>query len=115
MFTLQVGFMSPNLIGIVPSIDMVIFTAVGGRESLLGAVYGALAVNAAKTAFSEAYAAQWLFFYGATFIVIVLYLPKGLAGIYHDHIKKWIGKSMSSSKNKDGETPALVTEEKNAK
>ena len=115
MFTLQVGFMSPNLIGIVPSIDMVIFTAVGGRESLLGAVYGALAVNAAKTAFSEAYAAQWLFFYGATFIVIVLYLPKGLAGIYHDHIKKWIGKSMSSSKNNDGETPALVTEEKNAK
>ena len=51
MFTLQVGFMSPNLVGIQPSIDMVIFTAVGGRESLLGAVYGALAVNAAKTAF----------------------------------------------------------------
>ena len=98
MFTLQVGFMSPNLIGVVPSIDMVIFTAVGGRESLLGAVYGALAVNAAKTAFSEAYAAQWLFFYGATFIVIVLYLPKGLAGIYEDHIKKLLGKFTQNSK-----------------
>ena len=101
MFTLQVGFMSPNLIGIVPSIDMVIFTAVGGRESLLGAVYGALAVNAAKTAFSEAYAAQWLFFYGATFIVIVLYLPKGLAGIYSDHIKSWIDKFVQKSKSSD--------------
>ena len=101
MFTLQVGFMSPNLIGIVPSIDMVIFTAVGGRESLLGAVYGALAVNAAKTAFSEAYAAQWLFFYGATFIVIVLYLPKGLAGIYSDHIKNWIDKVFQNSKSSD--------------
>jgi len=121
MFTLQVGFMSPNLIGIVPSIDMVIFTAVGGRESLLGAVYGALAVNAAKTAFSEAYAAQWLFFYGATFIVIVLYLPKGLAGIYSDHIKSWIDKFVQKSKSSDppasGEkeiSPDMDKEEKSA-
>ena len=114
MFTLQVGFMSPNLIGVVPSIDMVIFTAVGGRESLLGAVYGALAVNAAKTAFSEAYAAQWLFFYGATFIIIVLYLPKGLAGIYEDHIKKLLGKFTQNSKD---ENTSLTTEkeEDNAK
>ena len=114
LFTLQVGFMSPNLIGVVPSIDMVIFTAVGGRESLLGAVYGALAVNAAKTAFSEAYAAQWLFFYGATFIVIVLYLPKGLAGIYEDHIKKLLGKFTQNSKD---ENTSLTTEkeEDNAK
>ena len=114
MFTLQVGFMSPNLIGVVPSIDMVIFTAVGGRESLLGAVYGALVVNAAKTAFSEAYAAQWLFFYGATFIVIVLYLPKGLAGIYEDHIKKLLGKFTQNSKT---EKTILSTEkeEGNAK
>lgn len=90
MFTLQVGFMSPNLIGIQPSIDMVIFTAVGGRESLLGAVYGALLVNAAKTAFSEAYPTLWMFLYGTTFIVVVLFLPKGLAGLYQDHFKKWI-------------------------
>ena len=62
---------------------------------------GALAVNAAKTAFSEAYAAQWLFFYGATFIVIVLYLPKGLAGIYSDHVKNWIDKVFQNSKSSD--------------
>ena len=115
MFTLQVGFMSPNLIGVVPSIDMVIFTAVGGRESLLGAVYGALAVNAAKTAFSEAYAAQWLFFYGATFIIIVLYLPKGLAGIYDDHIKKLINKFTQNSKNKENPNPTIEKEESGAK
>ncbi len=53
MFTLQVGFMSPSLVGIVPSIEMVIFCAVGGRHSLLGAVYGALLVNCAQTFFSE--------------------------------------------------------------
>jgi len=115
MFTLQVGFMSPNLIGVVPSIDMVIFTAVGGRESLLGAVYGALAVNAAKTAFSEAYAAQWLFFYGATFIVIVLYLPKGLAGIYQDHVKHWLVKFMQNYKSKEENSPDIEKEETSAK
>ena len=85
--------MSPNLIGIVPSIDMVIFTAVGGRESLIGAVYGALIVNSAKTMFSEAYPTIWLFLYGATFILIVLYLPKGIAGLYTDKIKPLIFKS----------------------
>ena len=90
LFTLQVGFMSPNLIGVVPSIDMVIFTAVGGRESLLGAIYGALAVSYAKTIFSEAYPNLWMFFYGATFICIVLFLPKGLAGLYQDNIKRWV-------------------------
>ena len=49
MFTLQVGFMSPSFVGIVPSIEMVIYTAVGGRHSILGAVYGTLLVNFAKT------------------------------------------------------------------
>lgn len=97
MFTLQVGFMSPNLVGIVPSIDMVIFTAVGGRESLLGAVYGALMVNAAKTAFSEAYPTLWMFLYGGAFIGIVLFLPKGLAGIYQDHIRKWFIKESAET------------------
>ncbi len=53
MFTLQVGFMSPSFVGIVPSIEMVIFCAVGGRTSILGAIYGALTVNWARTTFSE--------------------------------------------------------------
>lgn len=87
MFTLQVGFMSPNLIGVLPSIDMVIFTAVGGRLSLFGALYGAVAVSWAKTAFSEAYPDLWVFLYGFIFILVVLYLPKGLAGLYEDRLK----------------------------
>lgn len=95
LFTLQVGFMSPNLIGIVPSIDMVIFTAVGGRLSLFGAVYGALVVNGAKTIFSEAYPTLWMFLYGATFILIVLYLPKGLAGFYEDKLRPFCVKRFS--------------------
>jgi urea transport system permease protein len=55
MFTLQVGFMSPTFVGIVPSIEMVIYTAVGGRLSIFGAVYGTLLVNWAKTTFSETF------------------------------------------------------------
>ena len=95
MFTLQVGFMSPNLIGVVPSIDMVIFTAVGGRLSLLGAAYGAVVVNAAKTLFSEAYPNLWIFLYGALFILIVMALPKGLAGIWEKYASKYLDRFLT--------------------
>ena len=87
LFTLQVGFMSPNLIGVVPSIDLIIYTAVGGRLCIVGAVYGSLLVNTARTLFSEAYPTLWVFIYGALFIIIVLALPKGIAGIWSDHLR----------------------------
>lgn len=87
MFTLQVGFMSPSFVGIVPSIEMVIFAAVGGRMSLIGAVYGALIVNFAKTFFSESFPALWLFLMGGLFIAVVMLFPNGLAGIYTGHIR----------------------------
>ena len=92
LFTLQVGFMSPNLIGGVPSIDMVIFAAVGGRLSLYGAVYGTLMVTLAKSLFSESYPNMWMFFYGSLFIIVVLLLPKGLAGLYGDHIRPFLAR-----------------------
>ena len=81
MFTLQVGFMSPSFVGIVPSIEMVIFAAVGGRMSLLGAVYGTLLVNLGKTYFSETLPELWLFLMGGLFIAVVMYFPDGLAGV----------------------------------
>ncbi len=94
MFTLQVGFMSPSFVGIVPSIEMVIFCAVGGRLSLLGAVYGTLLVNWAKTVFSESFPELWLFGLGALFIGVVLAFPNGLAGVYSTYIEprlaKWL-------------------------
>ncbi|VFR41595.1 Urea ABC transporter, permease protein UrtC [plant metagenome] len=87
MFTLQVGFMSPSFVGIVPSIEMVIFAAVGGRLSLLGAVYGALIVNFGKSYFSETFPQLWLFMMGGLFILVVMAFPNGLAGIYQDHVR----------------------------
>lgn len=80
MFTLQVGFMSPSFVGIVPSIEMVIAAAVGGRHSLLGAIYGSLLVNFGKTYFSEEFPELWLFLLGALFIAAVMFFPNGLAG-----------------------------------
>jgi urea transport system permease protein len=88
MFTLQVGFMSPSFVGIVPSIEMVIFAAVGGRMSLIGAVYGTLLVNYGKTVFSETYPELWLFLMGGLFIAVVMFFPDGLAGIYQKHARK---------------------------
>jgi urea transport system permease protein len=87
MFTLQVGFMSPSFVGIVPSIEMVIYAAVGGRLSLFGAVWGTLLVNWAKTTFSESFPELWLFGLGALFIAVVLAFPNGLAGIYRTYVE----------------------------
>lgn len=85
MFTLQVGFMSPSFVGIVPSIEMVIFAAVGGRMSLIGAVYGTLLINFGKTSFSETFPELWLFLMGGLFISVVMFFPNGLAGVWNDY------------------------------
>ena len=89
LFSLQVGFMSPSFVGIVPSIEMVIFAAVGGRMSLVGAVYGTLLVNAGKTYFSESYPDMWLFLMAALFIGVTMAFPMGLAGVWEEHIVPW--------------------------
>lgn len=102
MFTLQVGFMSPSFVGIVPSIEMVIYCAVGGRLSILGAIYGTLLVNFAKTTFSETFPELWLFGLGALFIAVVLIFPNGLAGVYRSQlaprINRWLHRSRPSPK-----------------
>jgi urea transport system permease protein len=90
MFTLQVGFMSPSFVGIVPSIEMVIFCAVGGRLSLFGAIYGTLLVNWAKTTFSESFPELWLLAMGGLFIAVVLAFPNGIAGLYATYIEPWV-------------------------
>ncbi len=81
LFTLQVGLASPSLVGIVPSIEMVIYAAVGGRLSLIGAVYGAILVGAGKTYFSENFVEYWLYFIGGLFMLVVIFLPQGLASL----------------------------------
>jgi urea transport system permease protein len=92
MFTLQVGFMSPSFVGITPSIEMVIAAAVGGRESLLGAVFGSLLVNFGKTYFSESFPELWLLLIGSLFIGVVMVFPNGLAGLDLAGLRRLVGK-----------------------
>lgn len=80
-FTLQVGLISPSVIGVVISIEMVIYAAVGGRLSVSGAVIGALLIGYLKSFLSETYPEAWLYFLGAVFILVVWVLPNGLAGL----------------------------------
>jgi urea transport system permease protein len=101
MFVLQVGFISPSLVGIVPSIEMVIFAAVGGKMSLLGAVYGTLLVNTGKSLFSETFPQLWLFAMGGLFIAVVILFPNGLAGLWDTARVKFL-------KAKKRSTPKLV-------
>jgi urea transport system permease protein len=100
MFTLQVGFMSPSFVGIVPSIEMVIYAAVGGRMSLLGAIYGTLLVNFGKTYFSETFPELWLFLMGGLFITVVMYFPNGIAGLYESHGRPWLEKLLPKARAK---------------
>ncbi|MEW9700658.1 urea ABC transporter permease subunit UrtC [Paenibacillus sp. SI8] len=89
LFVLQEGIISPAQMGIVPSIEMVLWVAIGGRASIGGAVLGALLTNAAKTTFSEAYPEWWPIMLGAMFIIVVLLLPKGITGTIAHYLSNW--------------------------
>src|SRR6201988_538332 len=99
LFTLEVGFMSPSFVGIVPSIEMVIYTAVGGRMSVIGAIFCTILGNFAKTSLSESFPQLWLFGLGALFIAVVLAFPDGLAGIWGDYVQPRIDRLLLSRKS----------------
>lgn len=80
LYTLQSGSVSPRAMDVAFSIEMVIWVAIGGRASLVGAIVGALLVNYARSFFSEQFAEFWLFFQGALFLLVVTVLPDGIVG-----------------------------------
>ena len=80
LFVPVVGIISPALLGIVPSIEMVIWVALGGRTALAWAAAGAVIVNWAKTSISEQFPSGWLYLQGLLFVVVILFLPKGIGG-----------------------------------
>ena len=75
---------------------MVIFCAVGGRTSILGAIYGALLVNWARTTFSEQLPQAWLFAMGSLFILVVVAFPFGLAGVWRSYVDPLVGRVLPS-------------------
>ncbi|MDX2504851.1 MAG: urea ABC transporter permease subunit UrtC [Gammaproteobacteria bacterium] len=88
LYVPQVGIINPGEFSPLNSIELVIWVAIGGRGTLYGAVAGAFIVNYAKTYFTGALPELWLFALGALFIVVTVYLPKGLVGLVKDFKRK---------------------------
>jgi urea transport system permease protein len=109
LFVPVVGIMSPAALGIVPSLELLIGVAVGGRATLVGAVIGTVLVNYAKTGLSEHFASGWLYFQGALFILVVAFAPKGLAGIW-DAIRRSRGTAGPATEPIAAPEPANVLE-----
>lgn len=81
LFVPVVGIMAPGLIGVVPSIQMVLWVAIGGRGSLIGPAVGAVAFGYAATTFSETLPSAWLYLQGGLLIAVLMLAPRGLAGV----------------------------------
>jgi urea transport system permease protein len=81
LFVPVVGIISPALLGIVPSIELVVGVALGGRASLVGAILGVVLANYARTTFSEYWPDGWLYLQGALLILVIALAPKGIAGL----------------------------------
>jgi len=95
LYTVQSGIISPQVMEIAFSIEMVIWVAVGGRATLVGAVFGAVLVNMARSLLSERFPDVWLFFQGALFLLVVTVLPDGIIGWLRRQfgltVQRWLG------------------------
>ena len=92
LYVPQVGIINPSEMSPANSIEMAIWAAVGGRATLIGPIVGAFAVNGAKTWFTVAFPEYWLYFLGAIFVAVTLFLPQGIVGL----VRKIFGKSDGS-------------------
>ncbi|MBQ0785824.1 MAG: urea ABC transporter permease subunit UrtC [Amphritea sp.] len=110
LYVPQVGIINPGEFSPINSIEMVIWVAVGGRGTLIGAIIGAILVNYAKTKFTAIMPDGWLFALGAMFVLVTLYLPKGLMGLWEQLKEK-----QQQSKNQSGnDSPNEKAEEGHA-
>jgi urea transport system permease protein len=105
LFVPIVGIVSPNDIGVVPSIAFLIGVAIGGRTTLLGPVLGAIAVAWAQTSLSENFPSGWTYAQGLIFILVVGFFPAGLAGL-GALAKRWKPAPATSSATTDIATVA---------
>src|SRR6266567_1097479 len=81
LYVPQVGIINPSEMAPDKSLEAVVWCAVGGRGNLLGPILGAVTVNALKSYATRAFAEQWLYILGGLFIIVVLFMPKGIVGL----------------------------------
>lgn len=91
LYVPQVGIINPSEMQPSNSIEMAIWVAVGGRGTLAGSLLGAALVNGAKSFFTVSFPDLWLYFLGGLFIIVTLFLPQGIIGIFAS-LKKGINK-----------------------
>ena len=98
LYVIAAEFASPSFMDLTFSISMVVWAAVGGRSSLLGACIGAILINTIEASASETELLQesWRAVIGLIFVLVVLYLPRGLAGIGQESVD-WIGRKAGIS------------------
>ncbi len=82
LYVPQVGIITPNQMGVLPSIEMAIWVAVGGRGTLTGAIVGAVGVNWLRSFLTNHFPELWPFFLGGLFIAVVMFFPKGCVGVF---------------------------------
>jgi urea transport system permease protein len=82
LYVPQVGIINPSEMSPGNSIEMAIWVAVGGRGTLIGPIIGAFIVNEAKSFLTASFSDYWLFFLGAMFVIVPLWLPKGVVGLF---------------------------------
>ena len=82
LYVPQVGIINPGEMSPAASIEIAIWTAVGGRATLIGPIVGAFFVNGAKSWFTQVFPEFWLYFLGALFIAVTLFLPQGIVGLF---------------------------------
>ena len=91
LYVPQVGIITPAQIGVLPSLEMVIWVAVGGRGTLIGAIIGAVGVNFARSILTNHFPDLWPFFLGGLFVAVVLLFPDGLVGLFRKLGSGWRG------------------------
>ena len=98
LYVPQVGIITPNQIGVLPSIEMAIWVAVGGRGTLIGAIVGAVGVNWIRSILTNHFPELWPFFLGGLFVAVVMFFPKGVVGIF-SQIQSLVPRRKSKSMN----------------
>jgi urea transport system permease protein len=91
LYVPQVGIINPGEMSPAASIEIAIWAAVGGRGTLIGPIVGAFFVNGAKSWFTVTFPEFWLFFLGALFIAVTLFLPNGLVGLWRKLVNRGKG------------------------
>jgi len=104
LYVPQVGIINPSEFAPAKSIEIVVWVAVGGRGTLIGAALGAVVVNYAKTWFTVTFPDLWLFALGALFILVTVFLPRGLAGLAADALGR--ARSLRGAGRRAAEAPA---------